>query len=327
MQYLYILGGRRTPTTEDNKSGFSVTKWLKKVFTNWGIPFNDPCCPATIIQPVGVTAGGVLQIYDPSTGTWSALAETENTDPAITALGVDDTDGYAITKDFNVITGGAANTGVELPTAVVGRAITIANLTASAKRVYANTGDAIDDKTVTTGFVILQPEQVVTFRAYTVALWQSDFEADGTYSTMFTDTISENTAGAGVTVDSVLIKDSGITSTNYIASFYPPGLPSTIIGPGAITPIRYLTNFESTGAADALTMIDGTVIGQMKKIVYYVEAGAGDSAVLTPDNFASGTTITFATVGEFALLQWNGTNWTVLELGNTVDPGTLPVLA
>ena len=326
MQYLYILGGRRTPTTEDNKSGFSVTKWLKKVFTNWGIPYNDPCCPATTIQPVGVTAGGVLQIYDPTTGTWSALAETENTDPAITALGVDDTDGYALTKDFNVITGGAANTGVELPTAVVGRAITIANLTASAKKVYANASDAIDDKTATTGFVILQPEDVVTFRAYTVALWQSDFEADGTYSTMFTDTISENTAGAGVTVDGVLLKDGGVTSGGYIASFYPSGVPNSLTGPGAITTTRYLTNFTSTNPGDALTLADGTVHGQMKKIVH-VANGGGNTGVLTPDNLNSGTTIEFVDVGQFAILQWNGTEWVVLELGNSVTPGTLPVLA
>jgi len=126
----------------------------------------------------GVTIDGVL-IKD---GTITTTAPIINSvDAAITATGVDDTDGYAITEQINVITGGAADTGVELPTAVPGLEITIANLTASVKRVYANASDQIDDEAATTGYVELKPEQVAVFTCYTTALWQSNFEAEAAY--------------------------------------------------------------------------------------------------------------------------------------------------
>ena len=316
MQHLYILGGRRTPNTEDNKSGFSVTKWLKKVFANWGIPFNDPCCNAPTIQPVGVTAAGVLQIFNAADGTWSSLGETVNTDPAITALGTDNTDGYAITKDYNVITGGGANTGVVLPTATVGRTITIANLTASAKQVYANTSDAIDDKTATTGFTILQPEQVITFRAHTVALWQSSYEATGSYGAVYADTISEATSAAGVTADGVLLKDGGVSNSGVtmIASFYPQVVQNNIAAGagGAIAVTTYLTTINTDAVGDAFTLANGTQIGQMKKILLVVDNGG--NAVVTPATaFAGGTTATFQDATDYLILQWNGSSWIVLE--------------
>ena len=136
----------------------------------------DTINPRTASGPI--TIGGVV-IED---GTITTTAPTlKSTDPAITALGVDDTDAYAITKEVNVITAGAANTGVELPAAVVGISIVVANLSGSDKKVYATTGDAIDDKTVTTGSLTLTDEQVVTFYCYTTALWQSDVEDVNTH--------------------------------------------------------------------------------------------------------------------------------------------------
>lgn len=157
----------------------------------------------------GVTIDGVL-LKDGTITVTSPIIQS--VDAAITALGTDDTDGYALTKQFNVITGGGANTGVELPLAQAGQTVIVANLTASAKKVYANASDQIDDKTATTGFVTLQPEQVIVFRSYTAALWQSDYEAEGVYDVLYVDTIAENTAGTGVTVDGVLLKDSQVTT-------------------------------------------------------------------------------------------------------------------
>lgn len=150
----------------------------------------------------GVTIDGVLLKDGTITTTGPNI---ESVDAAITATGTDDTDGYALTESLNIITGGAANTGVELPTAVVGTVITVVNLTASVKNVYANTSDGIDDQTATTGSVILQPEQVVTFRCHTTALWQSDFESQGAYDQVYTDGLTENSTGTGITVNSNFI--------------------------------------------------------------------------------------------------------------------------
>jgi hypothetical protein len=119
-----------------------------------------------------------------------------------------------------------------------------------------------------------------------------------------------------LTVESVL-------SGTQIAAFYPQAAQETRTGAGAVNVTSYLTLLVSTGAAQAITLANGTSIGQMKKIKHYTDGG---SMVLTPANLAAGTTITFTTVGEVALLQWDGTDWVVLELGN--ESGTaLPALA
>jgi len=155
----------------------------------------------------GVTIDGVL-IKD---GTITTTAPViQSVDPAITATGVNNTDCYAMTEELNIITGGAAATGVKLPTAVVGLKIIVANLTASTKVVYPFLADQIDDLTVSTGGMTLQPEEVVVFNCYTTVKWQSDSEADGTFSTLYTDTIAERTAATGVTTDGVLMKDGNV---------------------------------------------------------------------------------------------------------------------
>lgn len=97
----------------------------------------------------------------------------------------------------------------------------------------------------------------------------------------------------------------------------------SLSGAGAVNVTSYLTMLTSTGAAQAITLADGTHIGQLKKIQHLVDGG---SMVLTPTNLSGGTTITFTSVGEYVILQWNGTDWVVLELNNNLS-ATLPVLA
>lgn len=142
-------------------------------------------------------------------------------------------------------------------------------------------------------------------------------------SNIKTDTLNETTAGAGVTVDGLLIKDGGATANSTFAGFFPKTAAQSLSGAGAVSVSAYHTQFTSTGVADALTIASGSQIGQRKKITHIVDGGSG---VLT-GVFVGGTTITFTTVGEFADLLWDGASWAVLELGNTATPGTLPVLA
>lgn len=240
-----------------------LVKKLNNIFTSDTAMAVDTISEST--SGAGVTIDGVI-IKD---GTITTTAPTiSSVDPAITATGTDDTDGYALTKELNIITGGAANTGVELPTAVVGLKVVVANLTASAKKVYANASDAIDDKTATTGFVTLQPEQVVTFYCYTVALWQSDFEAKAAYDQVYVDTINEFTSTSGVTVDGALIKDGAFdtnvaaagvtlsgttlaadgTDANININITPKGTGQIVAGDGAVaTPMYTFTSDPDTG--------------------------------------------------------------------------------
>jgi hypothetical protein len=118
---------------------------------------------------------------------------------------------------------------------------------------------------------------------------------------------------------------NGVTNLagTQIAGFFPLTAAQSITGAGAVNVTSYLTKVTSSGVADALTIASGTVIGQRKKVQHVVDGG---SAVLT-GVFTGGTTITFTAVAEFADLLWTGTEWAVLELGNTAAPGTPPVLA
>ncbi len=118
--------------------------------------------------------------------------------------------------------------------------------------------------------------------------------------------------------------DNGIGSEGgtELVPFYPTASLQTLTGAGAVSVGSYLTNLVSTGAAQAITLPDGTIVGQMKKITHIVDGG---SSVLTPASFAN-TTITFTTVGEFVVLMWDGTEWACIEIGNTATPGTLPAI-
>jgi len=103
----------------------------------------------------------------------------------------------------------------------------------------------------------------------------------------------------------------------------PSGSPQALSDTGAVSATVYKTDWTTTGAATG-TLADGVVAGQLKLIQMVADVG---DAVLTPDHFASGTTITFADVGDCALLQWDGSNWVVTDLYNIVDGATAPVVA
>lgn len=108
------------------------------------------------------------------------------------------------------------------------------------------------------------------------------------------------------------------------ALYIPAAAPQALSGAGAVNVTTYLTNFTSTGAAQALTLADGVRVGQLKKIKHIVDGGSG---VLTPTNLAGGTTITFTAVGEFALLFWNGSDWVMIDSGNEGGNAGIPALA
>lgn len=109
-----------------------------------------------------------------------------------------------------------------------------------------------------------------------------------------------------------------------VTPFVPEAVQQALSGAGAVNITTYYTAFTSTGAGDALSLADGAIRGQLKLIKHVSDGGSG---VLTPTNLASGTTITFTTVAEEALLLWNGTDWVALTLINSAIPGTPPVLA
>jgi len=155
-------------------------------------------------------------------------------------------------------------------------------------------------------------------------------DADGdTHLGASTDDQIDVTVGGSIdfVVSSNLLTLSSGSAIGGSGSTFVPLIPiaaqQALSGPGAINITTAYTAWTTTGA-DAGTLIDGVVKGQMKKIQLVVDGGDG---TLTPTTLNGGTNITFADVGDFAVLCWDGTGWTAIELGNAADGSTAPVLA
>lgn len=114
---------------------------------------------------------------------------------------------------------------------------------------------------------------------------------------------------------------AGPSST--FGTFIPITAQQSLSGAGAVNVTAYYTAVTSTGS-NALTLADGVIKGQLKKIQMIVDAG---DATLTPSNLVGGSTIIFADIGDYVILYFNGTAWVPLELGNVADGATAPVLA
>ena len=85
-------------------------------------------------------------------------------------------------------------------------------------------------------------------------------------------------------------------------------------GAGAVNLTDMLTSLTSTGAAQALTLANGT-LGQIKIISHVVDGG---SAVLTPTTKIGFTTITFTAVGDSAMLIYTAAGWDIVALNGAV---------
>lgn len=81
-------------------------------------------------------------------------------------------------------------------------------------------------------------------------------------------------------------------------------------GAGAVNTIDMLTSLTTTGAAQALTLANGT-LGQIKIICHVVDGG---SAVLTPTTKIGFSTITFTAVGDSAMLIYTVAGWDIVAL-------------
>jgi hypothetical protein len=93
------------------------------------------------------------------------------------------------------------------------------------------------------------------------------------------------------------------------------GAHQALSGAGAVNLTTPVTRFTSTGAAQALTLADGTVAGHRKRIIHVLDGGSG---VLTAGGSLhlgdSLATITLATVWDWVELEWQNSNtsWNVV---------------
>jgi len=88
----------------------------------------------------------------------------------------------------------------------------------------------------------------------------------------------------------------------------------SLSGAGAVNVTSAFTALTTTGAAQALTLANGSV-GEVKIITHVVDGG---SAVLTPTTKIGFTTITFTGVGESAMLVYTAAGWAIVALNGAV---------
>jgi hypothetical protein len=88
----------------------------------------------------------------------------------------------------------------------------------------------------------------------------------------------------------------------------------SLSGAGAVDITNAFTALTTTGAAQALTLANGTA-GEIKIITHVVDGG---SAVLTPTTKIGFTTITFTNVGESAMLVYTAAGWAIVALNGAV---------
>jgi hypothetical protein len=88
----------------------------------------------------------------------------------------------------------------------------------------------------------------------------------------------------------------------------------SLSGAGAVNITSAFTALTTTGAAQALTLANGSA-GELKIITHVVDGG---SAVLTPTTKIGFTTITFTGVGESATLIYTAAGWAIVALNGAV---------
>lgn len=110
------------------------------------------------------------------------------------------------------------------------------------------------------------------------------------------------------------IDEAGVVSIG--GKPYPvPGAPvQSLSGAGAVNITTAITKFTSTGAGNALTLANGTYVGQRKTIVHFVK-GASGTGVLTPATPSGFATATFSNLGTTLTLEWSATGWFIVANG------------
>lgn len=94
---------------------------------------------------------------------------------------------------------------------------------------------------------------------------------------------------------------------------------------GAVSVATYDTKVTTTGAA-AITLADGTIKGQLKRIQLTTDGGDATLTIASPVSAALDV-VTFADVGDTVELIWNGTAWRILAAYNCADGTTAPAVA
>ena len=127
-------------------------------------------------------------------------------------------------------------------------------------------------------------------------------------NTTFTGPVISNNGFVGAVTGNITGNVTGNITGDVFAT------NQALSGAGAVNTTDMLTSLTTTGAAQALTLANGTV-GQIKIVCHVVDGG---SAVLTPTTKIGFSTITFTNVGDSAMLIYTAAGWDIVALNGAV---------
>ena len=110
---------------------------------------------------------------------------------------------------------------------------------------------------------------------------------------------------------------TGAITTNASYGKTITGGVQALSGAGAADITNLVTELTTAAGAAAVTLADGTTVGQMKIITMVVDGGG--TATVTPTTFANGTSMAFADVNDTVCLVWASTiGWVIVSNSGAV---------
>jgi len=110
---------------------------------------------------------------------------------------------------------------------------------------------------------------------------------------------------------------TGAITTNASYGKTITGGVQALSGAGAADVTNLVTELTTAAGAAAVTLADGTTVGQMKIITMVVDGGG--TATVTPTTFANGTSMAFADVNDTVCLVWASTiGWVIVSNSGAV---------
>lgn len=110
------------------------------------------------------------------------------------------------------------------------------------------------------------------------------------------------------------VKDDTTSLSDGTATGGAGTVSDALSGPGAVSVATRTTRVTSTGVGDALTLANGTYIGQRKTIIMVVDGGSSVITPATPSGFA---TATLNAVYDWVEMEWTGAAWVPAGFGGT----------
>ena len=125
-------------------------------------------------------------------------------------------------------------------------------------------------------------------------------------STTFSGPVTSTNGFIGAVTGNITGNITGNVTGNVTGDIF--ASTQSLSGAGAVNVTDMFTSLTTSGAAQALTLANGTV-GQIKVISHVVDAG---SAVRTPTTKIGFTTVTFTNVGDSVTQIYTSAGWAVI---------------